>query len=66
VTLSPETLLATAQLQIELLNNQLHEANLRNQNLQGEIDRMKRSARLADQARRAEVPSLFGGVTEAA
>jgi hypothetical protein len=66
VTLSPETLLATARLQIELLNSQIHEANLRAQNLADELERIKRAARLRDQARLAEVPSLFGGVTEAA
>jgi hypothetical protein len=35
------------------------------QRIQGDIDDQRRAARLADQARRAEVPSLFGG-TEAA
>jgi Xaa-Pro aminopeptidase len=66
VTLSPETLLATARLQIELLNNQIHEANLRAQRAEGALDEMKRAARLADQAKQDAAPSFFGGVTEAA
>lgn len=66
--LSTETLLATARLQIELQNNQLEELQRRAQYLQGQIDEMKRERRLADQAKRDAVPSLFGiiSVTEAA
>jgi hypothetical protein len=57
VKLSPETLLATARLQIELLNNQLEEANRRAGELQAEVDRLKRERRAAEQ--RPDAPSFF-------